>query len=65
MLQIQLIIFFIKSVTDKDGYIQLTIPPGAYELENLNNEIKRNIINEEHYTDSNYPFSIKPNFSTL
>ena len=29
------------------------------------NEIKRIIINEEHYTESNYPFTIKPNFSTL
>ena len=31
----------------------------------MNNEIKRIIIDEEHYTDINYPFSIKPNFSTL
>ena len=57
--------YFLKSITDKDGYIQITIPPGAYELENLNNEIKRLIIDEEHYTDPNYPFTIKPNFSTL
>ena len=57
--------YFIKSITDKDGYIQITIPPGAYELENLNNETKRNIINEGHYTEANYPFTIKPNFSTL
>ena len=56
---------FIKLITDKDGYIKITIPPGAYELENLKNEIKRIIIDEEHYTDSNYPFLIKPNFSTL
>ena len=57
--------YFLKSITDKDGYIQITIPPGAYELENLNNEIKRIIIDEEHYTEANYPFTIKPNFSTL
>ena len=57
--------YFLKSVTDKDGYIQITIPPGAYELENLNNEIKRIIIDEEPYTEENYPFTIKPNFSTL
>ena len=43
----------------------MTIPPGAYEIESLNNEIKRIIIDEEHYTEANYPFSIKPNFSTL
>ena len=57
--------YFLKSIIDEDGYIQITIPPGAYELENLNNEIKRIIIDEEHYTEGNYPFTIKPNFSTL
>ena len=31
----------------------------------MNNEIKRFIIDEEHYTECNYPFTIKPNFSTL
>ena len=31
----------------------------------MNDEIKRIIINEEHYTESIYPFTIKPNFSTL
>ena len=31
----------------------------------MNNEIKRNIIDEGHYTEANYPFTIKPNFSTL
>ena len=59
---------FLKSITDKDGYIKITnitIPPGAYELESLNNEIKRIIIDEEHYTESNYPFTIKQNFSIL
>ena len=56
--------YFTRSITE-DGFIQITIPPGAYELENLNNEIKRIIINEEYYTEANYPFLIKPNFSTL
>ena len=31
----------------------------------LNNEIKGKIIDEGHYTEANYPFTIKPNFSTL
>ena len=31
----------------------------------MNNEIKRIIIDEEHYTEANYPFTVKPNFSTL
>ena len=31
----------------------------------MNNEIKRIIIDQEHYTETNYPINIKPNFSTL
>ena len=31
----------------------------------MNNEIKRIIIDEEHFTEANYPFTIKPNFSKL
>ena len=57
--------YFMKSISDEDGYIQITIPPGAYEIESLNKEIKRIIIDEDHYTEANYPFTIKPNFSTL
>ena len=57
--------YFKKTYTDKDGFIQITIPPGAYEKESLNNEIKWKIIDEGYYTKSNYPFSKKPNFSTL
>ena len=57
--------YFIKSITDKDGFIQITILPGANEIEALNNGIKRIIIDEEHYTEAKYPFKIKPNFSTL
>ena len=30
----------------------------------MNNENKRIIIDEGHYTEVNYPFTIKPNFST-
>ena len=56
--------YFLKSITD-DDHIIITIPPGAYEIESLNKEIKRIIIDEEHYTETNYPFNIKPNFSTL
>ena len=57
--------YFMKSITDEDGFIQITIPPGAYEIESLNKEIKRLIIDEEHFTEANYPFTIKPIFSTL
>ena len=57
--------YFAKSISDEDGFIQNTIPPVAYEIESLNNEIERIIIDKQHYTESNYPFTIKPSFSTL
>ena len=56
--------FKIKN-TDGDDFLQITILPGAYEIESLNIENKRIIIDEEHFTESDYPFQIKPNFSTL
>ena len=57
--------YFSKSITDDDHYIMITIPPGSYEIESLNDEIKRIITDDEHFTEENYPFKIKPNFSTL
>ena len=57
--------FYFKKSFNDGNFIQITIPPGAYEIESLNNEIKRIIIDESYYSDSNYPFVIKPNFSTL
>ena len=56
--------YFLKSVTD-DGHIQIPIRPGVYEIEALNDEIKRIIIDEGHYTELDYPFNIKPDFNTL
>ena len=56
---------FTKSITDDDHYTLITISPGAYEIESLNDEIKRIIIDLGVYTEANYPFKIKPNFSTL
>ena len=53
-----------KNLTDED-FIQIRIPEGAYEIESLNEEIKRIIIDNEYYTIESYPFTIKPNFSTL
>ena len=49
---------------DKD-FSQVNILPGAYIIETLNNEIKRKIIEFGYFTESNYLFTIKPNFSTL
>ena len=56
--------YFFKSISD-DDHIQISIRPGVYEIEALNNEIKRIIIDEEHYTEANYPFNIQPDFNTL
>ena len=56
--------YFKKSLIEED-FIQITIPSRAYELETLNDEIKRIIIDKGHYTEAEYPFTIKPNFSTL
>ena len=57
--------YFTKSITDGDHYIMISIYPGAYEIEALNDEIKRVIINDGQFNEENYPFVIKPNFSTL
>ena len=57
--------YFTKSITDDDHYTLNTIPQGAYEIESLNDEIKRIIIDVGLYTEAKYPFKIKPNFSTL
>ena len=57
--------YFTKSITDDNHYIMITIPPGAYEIESLDDEIKRIIINDEHFSDENYPFKIRANFTTL
>ena len=56
---------FSKSITDKDSFIQIQIPNGTYELENLNKKTKRNVLEEGHYTEVDYPFTIIPSFSTL
>ena len=57
--------FYFKKAIKDDDHIIITIPPGAYESESLINEIKRIIVDQEHYTEANYPFNIKPYFSTL
>ena len=56
--------YFKKAIKDED-FFPITISPGAYEIEILNKEIKRKIIEKGHYSEGDYPFRIKPNFSTL
>ena len=57
--------YFAKSITDKGGFVQSTISSGAYEITSSNNEIRRPTTEEGHFTEADYPFTIKPNFSTL
>ena len=45
-----------------DDFNQRTIPPGEYKIKSLKNEIRRNNIEEDYFTEANYPFTIKPNF---
>ena len=57
--------YFKKTITNKDDSYQITIPPAAYEIDSLNIEIKRIIFDKGHFSESGYPFQIKPNFCTL
>ena len=57
--------YFNKTIPDEDGFVQITLPLRAYDFESLNNEIKRIVIEEGHFTESTYPFTTKPNFSAL
>ena len=57
--------YFKNSITDEDGFVQITILPSAYEIEALDKELQRIIIGEDHFTKANPPFKIKPIFSTI
>ena len=56
--------YFKKSITE-EVFTQIVFPHGAYEIESLNNEIMRFIIDKGHYTEVEYPFTIKTNFTSL
>ena len=58
-------LFFENSITYKYGFVQVTILPGAYEFESLNNETEWIVSEESHRTGTENPFTVKPNFSTL
>ena len=47
--------YFKKAIKDED-FIQIRIPPGAYEIESLNDEIRRIIIEKGLCSASDYPF---------
>ena len=46
--------YFKKSITDSEEFLQITILSGAYEIELMNDEIKRIIIDEGHYSENEY-----------
>ena len=56
--------YFFKSISD-ENHIRISIRPGVYEIEALNDEIKRIIFDEGHYTQVDYPFHIKADFNAL
>ena len=57
--------FYLKKALINVDFSRIRIPEGVYELESLNNESKWIVTAEEHHTEANYPFTIKPNISTL
>ena len=54
--------FYFKKCFDEREFIQIRLPEGADEIDS---EIKRIIIEKGYYTETDYPFRITPNFSTL
>ena len=57
--------FYFRNGFNDGEFTQINIPQSAYEIESLNIEIKKNIIDDGYYSENNSPFIIKPNFSTL
>ena len=49
-------------MTDKVGFNQITILPGAFELESLNTEIKKITFDEGHFSKTDCAFTKKPIF---
>ena len=65
MLLVQNIKFYFTTSFSEIEPSSVFISPGAYAMENLDGEIKRNFINHGYFREDDYPFKIKPNFSTL
>ena len=49
--------FYFKKYLTEEEFIRITIPPGAYEIESLNDEIKRIIIDKNYCSENDYPFT--------
>ena len=57
--------FYFTRPINVDDFSKKFIPPGAFEIDSVSDENKGNMIEEDYFTDANYPFTIKPNFSNL
>ena len=58
-------IYFKKTNTGEEDLIGITILVGAYEIESLDNEIKMIINDKGHYSENEYPFTIKSTFISI
>ena len=56
--------YFKKTLFDEEMF-QIIIPHGAFEIESLNNEIRRIIVDKGHYSENECPLTIKPSFTKL
>ena len=54
-----------ETITDGNDFFQIVITPVAYGNDSLNNEMRRFIIDEEHFTESDCLFQRQPVFSAL
>ena len=57
--------FFFTVSINKEDFNFNSIPTGAYGTKNLKKEIKMIFIDGSYFTEINYAFRIKTNFSTL
>ena len=53
---------FVLVKSNIDDFLQFTIPPGAYEIENFKSEFKKIIIDEDYFIEIDHQFTIKPMF---
>ena len=54
-------VFFTVIINDDDFNLTF-FPPGAYEPDSPDDEIKRNTVEDGYFTEENYPVIFKPKF---
>ena len=57
--------YFMKIITDESGFFKVVVLPVAHEIESLNIDNIKIIIEKGHFTEEDYPFTVKPDFFTL